>query len=89
MRSELHISNSLSPSHLVNQPNSIAIPLTPKHVYFSSNLSFFMVLQSCENGLSLVAKANEEQEDMPEIDEEEEDGGAVEIIQHHVAQWLS
>mgnify|MGYP001339010649 CR=1 FL=1 len=34
-----------------------------------------MILQSCENGFSLVAKANEEQEDMPEIDEEEEGRG--------------
>ena len=35
------------------------------------------------------AEINKKQEHTHEIDDEEEDGGTVEIIQHHVAQWLS
>ena len=42
-----------------------------------------------KEGVEFGGESTKEQEDMPEIDDEEDDGGTVEIIQHHVAQWLS
>ena len=61
-------------------------------LFFFKNVNFHglaIVREWWRIVLSLVTIANKEQEDLPEIDDDDEDGGTVEIIQHHVAQWLS